>query len=157
MFSWLPVYVAINNANRINRRRQEEKFVQKRVVQERVIYQLLLEGETDFMEIGTNETVSVVRICYGDYFSDRCCRNKWFANVNGEKIIRDTLSQCICSVMQIYNAKSIQLIPHSVEKEFGYVDSYMLMLKHVDVEKLNVNNAFKNIEEKMSEEIKTAW
>lgn len=91
---------------------------------------ILLKGTCEPMDINANEKIIFVKV-YKTYQSPQ----KWKADLNGDTIESKTAESCFTKIMEETKAKSINVIPYSVNK-YDYVDGYMLMLKVEDEEQI---------------------
>lgn len=116
MSIFLPAYCAGAITNILLNSREEE---QEMLAMEH----LLLKGENDYMEIGQSEIVEMILVHknYGD--------DKWVAKVNDEEIETGTFDECFQAVIQKSKAIEFQVIPCAIDKKYGYVKDYFIVIK----------------------------
>ena len=90
MFTIMPAITSAILLQQKTQYKQEEQ--KKRKQEELTINILLLRGESDFMEIGASETISMIKATstgYSSYKIDGIPNNKWVTKINDEIIITD--------------------------------------------------------------------
>ena len=156
MFTIIPTITSAILLQQEKQRKQEEQ--KKREQEELTSNILLLRGESDFMEIGASETVSMIRATftgYGSYKIDGIPDNKWVTTINDEIIVTDSFKECFQLVIQKCEATGVQVIPFSTNR--GVVDGYWLVVKMSNANKTEKEVPLKKLAEQLTEEIKTAW
>lgn len=139
----IAAFIAANAVSESCRREEQDKEEQKQ--KEKL---LLLKGDVETMELGLNETVKAIYI-HEDY-------GLW--RKNGTEEEGKSLTECLQTIVEENKAKAIQLLPRHVNN-YNCVDAYTILLKIElpGTDKINVETSLKNIEDRMREEIKTAW
>lgn len=80
------------------------------------------------MELNATETVIAVTIRLKEYYNKTFNSDaKWVADIDDKEIICDSLTECLQKTISICNAKSIQILPRSVEE--SVVDGYTVIMK----------------------------
>lgn len=102
-------------------RNEEPEDKQKR------INNFLLRGGTETMKLGRNETIKPVIVYYN-------MDEKWVAQ-DAEKIVCDSLAECLQMLIKVNRAKEIQIVAQSVDK-YNNVDAYTIFMKVLDEEAL---------------------
>lgn len=119
-------------------RNKEPEDKQKR------INNFLLRGGTETMELGRNETIKAVIVYYN-------IDEKWVAQ-DAEKIISDSLTECLQMLIKINRAKEIQIVARGVDK-YDNVDAYTIFMKVLDEEALEKSKKLSNTCQMLSEEL----
>lgn len=132
--------------------REEREKREKEKKKQNLKANLLLKGGAIEMEIGQEEKVIIVLI-YNQ-------GENWVSYIDGKAIAKtQTFPKCIQETIEQYDTRGIQLIPYSING--SSINSYYLMIKVPDAEKLNrkhlLDKTQEEIQEKLTQEIQTAW
>ena len=120
--------VAINASNQVQQEEEQEEQEKQRKYEEGKIRQLLLSGGTENMNLNATETVIAVNIRLKEYYNKTFNSDaKWVAYIDDKEIICDSLTECLQKTISICDAKSIQILPRSVEE--SVVDGYTVIMK----------------------------
>ena len=136
-------------------RKKQEQLTQGKT--EETYNLLLLRGDDNYMEIGATETVVTNFIRHTHSYNGRECNNemKYVSVIDGVEIIKDTFDELLQFMLNRYQAKGIQIIPHSVVG--GKVYSHLLMFKVSDNSKMERKKSLLELADKMTEDIRAAW
>lgn len=110
---------------------------------------LLLNGGTYFMDINTSETVKIMAVTRDN------SKGIWLTKFNGEELQDKFFSSIFHKVLELSEAKGVQVIPYSVTPS-GIVDAYWIMIK-IPLKETKIQESLQSVADKMSEDLKTAW
>lgn len=139
--------ICVTTAVIATQQRIQKENRQKRI-QQQVKQQLLLQGETEPMEIKASEKIITGKV-YNNW-------KDWSIKIDDEnEFIEPSLAKIFARIVKTYNPKAFQLIPNSVEG--NYVNSYLLILKVDDPEFISIEKGCKKMAEELTEKLKNEW